>query len=1044
MSFGESDVEDAAIEWLKDLGYAYTPGPILAPDGASPERASYASVILKGRLRSALARINPHLPGDALDEVARTVLRLDSPAVEENNLAFHRLLAKGVEVQVSREDGVRGDIGCLVDFDSPDKNDWLVVNQFTVIDGKQNKRPDVIVFLNGLPVAVLELKNPQAEQATLASAWNQLQTYKNKIPALFNTNEVLVISDGSKARVGSLTAGFSRFGPWRTVDGAEPDAGQPELQVLLEGLFEKRRFLEYLKHFVIWETDDGYIKKIAGYHQFHAVRRAVQATVAASRPDGDRRIGVVWHTQGSGKSVSMAFFAGKIIVEPAMENPTLVIVTDRNDLDDQLFGQFCAAKDLIPLPEQAESREHLRELLSVPSGGVIFTTMQKFGLSPEEMTLGKSFPVLSDRRNIVVIADEAHRTQYQFGRHVDSATGRVSVGLARNLRDALPRASFIGFTGTPIEAEDRSTREVFGEDVHTYTMSEAVEDGAVVPIHYEARLAKIGLKDDDLPSIDEEFEEVTEGEEETARHKLKTKWARLEAMVGTRKRLALLADDIIAHYERRCEMLPGKAMIVCMSRRICVDLYRQIVKKRPEWHSDDDKEGRIKVVMTGSSSDPQKFQPHIRSKAGRKAIEKRFKADKPDAKGETKPLDLVIVRDMWLTGFDVPAAHTLYLDKPIRGHNLMQAIARVNRVFKDKPAGLVVDYLGLAEQLRKAVERYGGEDEDANAGGDVARLALPVFVEKFQVVKDMFHGHDYTGFFSDKPTERVTALTTSANFICGLPDNGKDRFLKAMTELNKAAALCLHLEEAQPHRDELSFFQTVQRNIAKYTVTGSGENPEHLDAAIRQIVSSAITSDGVIDIFDKAGIERPDISILSDEFLASVQASPNRNLQIELLRKLLNDAIKTHQRRNVVQSRRFSELLQRTILKYQNRTLEAAEVILELIKLAEDLRDAPKRGDALGLSEDELAFYDALAAHGGVREVMGDEVLSKIAHDLVEAIRASVTVDWTQKESVRARMRSKVKWLLRKHRYPPDKRQAAVDTVIEQAEHVCRDWANAA
>jgi type I restriction enzyme, R subunit len=1040
MSGFESVVEEAAIEWLQDLGWTYIHGPTLAPDGSAPERATYRDVILGDRFRRALRRINDHLPADAIDEVARRVLRLDSPSLEENNHAFHRMVRTGIELQVKRNGELRGDIAWLFDYADPDKNDWLVVNQLTVIDGNNNRRPDLVLYVNGLPLAVVELKNPDDPNATIEGAWNQLQLYKDQIPALFRANEVLVISDGTEARIGSLTAGFERFGPWRSVDGETlaPDA-TPKLQVLLEGLFERRRFLDYLYHFILWETDDGYIKKIAGYHQFYAVNKAVRATLRATAERGDRRIGVVWHTQGSGKSISMVFFAGRAILDEDLENPTLVVLTDRNDLDGQLFAQFCAAKDLIPNPKQAESREHLRELLNVVSGGVVFTTIQKFGLSDEERTLGDAFPVLSRRRNILVIADEAHRSQYGFDSRIDATTGQVTYGLARNLRDALPNASFIGFTGTPIEFDDKSTPAVFGDYVDTYTIRQAVDDGATVPIYYEARLARIQLPEEEKPRLDEEFDEVTEDEEEPTRQKLKTTWARLEAVVGTKKRLRLVAEDIVDHWERRLEIIDGKALIVCMSRRICVDLYRELVRIRPGWDSDKDEEGAIKVVMTGSASDPVAFHPHVRGKARQKEIEKRFKD--PD-----DPLKIVIVRDMWLTGFDVPSAHTLYVDKPMKGHGLLQAIARVNRRFKDKPSGLVVDYLGLADQLRKAISRYSGGEGDKP--GVPVELALAVLQERFEVVQAMFHGFDYSGYFSTKATDRLAALAGGVDHVCGLeegdPDKAKKRYVEAMTALNKAAGIALHLEGARHLRDEIGYFQAVQRNIQKYTVGGSGKTDAELNAAIQQIVSGAIASVGVLDVFGAAGLQRPDISVLSDEFLETVRTSEHKNLQLELLKKLINDEIRTQTRRNVIQARKFSEMLERTLLAYQNRTLEAAQVIAELIELAKTMRDSPKRGDALGLTEDELAFYDALVDHGGVKELMGDKVLAAIAHDLVEAIRRSVTIDWTQKEAVRADMRRKVKRLLRKHGYPPDKREEAVITVLEQAEQVCRDWAGAA
>ncbi len=1040
MSFVEDDVEQAAIEWLQDLGWTYIHGPVIAPDGEACERANYGTVILEGRFRDALQRINDHLPASAIDEVARKVLRLDSPSLDENNNAFCSMVRGGIDVQVKRANGVRGDIAWLFDHEDIDKNDWLVVNQLTIIDGQDNRRPDLVLYVNGLPVAVVELKRPTDLNATVEGAWNQLQLYKEQIPKLFDTNEILVVSDGTEARVGSLTAGYERFGPWRTIDGetVAPDA-MPKLQVLLEGLFEKRRFLDYIHHFVLCENDDGFVKKIAGYHQFHAVNKAVAATLRASGEQGNKRIGVVWHTQGSGKSISMCFFAGKIILEPEMQNPTLVMITDRNDLDGQLFGQFCAAKDLIPNPKQAENREHLRELLNVASGGVVFSTIQKFGLSEEERSLGDSFPVLSNRRNIVVIADEAHRSQYGFDARIDPKTGQMTYGLARNLRDALPNASFIGFSGTPIEFDDKSTPAVFGDYIDTYTIRQAVDDGATVPIFYEARLARISLAEEEKPKVDEQFEELTEDEEESSREKLKGTWAKLEAVVGTKKRLKLVAEDIVDHFGRRLEIVDGKAMIVCMSRRICVDLYRELTRLRPEWHGEDDDSGEIKVIMTGSGDDPIAFHPHVRGKLRQKTIEKRFKDPNDN-------LRIVIVRDMWLTGFDVPCAHTLYVDKPMKGHGLLQAIARVNRKFKDKPSGLVVDYLGLADQLRKAISHYGGGEGERP--GVPIELALPVLQEKVEVVRSMFHGFDYSDFFGSKASTRLTALSGGVDHICGLepgdPDAGKKRYLEAMSSLNKAAGICQHHEAARPWRDEISFFQAVQRNIQKYTVGGSGKSNTELNAAIKQIVSGAVSTEGVMDVFGAAGLRRPDISILSNEFLETVKKSEHKNLQLELLKKLINDEIRTQGDRNVVQARKFSEMLERTLLRYQNRTIEAAQVIMELIELAKVMRDAPKRGDALGLTEDELAFYDALVDHGDVKNLMGDAVLAAIAHDLVEAIRRSVTIDWTQKEAVRADMRRKVKRLLRKHGYPPDKRAEAIVTVIEQAERVAKDWARAA
>ncbi len=1015
----ESVVEEAAIEWFQSLGYDYITGPTIAPDGEAPERPDYKTTLLEGRFRAALAKINPKLPAEALDDVARKILLAHSPSLDDSNVAFHRHLIHGIDVSVRRGDDVRGDLAWIVDFENPDNNDWLVVNQLTVHGPKHNRRPDIVVYLNGLPIAVVELKNPNDQNATLRSAWRQLQTYREQIPDLFRTNEILVVSDGTDAKIGSLTAGFERFGPWRTVDGTAvaPDA-TPKLEVAIAGIFEKRRLLDYLQHFILCEVDEKLVKKIAGYHQYWAVNKAVQSTVRAATTKGDQRVGVVWHTQGSGKSISMVFYAGKVIRQPELQNPTLVVLTDRNDLDGQLFAQFASSQDLLRTkPEQAESREHLRELLQVASGGIVFSTLQKFGTAK-----GEQMPELSNRSNIVVIADEAHRSHYAFVQ-----------GLARNLHDALPRAAFLGFTGTPIEADDKSTPAVFGNYIDAYTVSQAVEDGATVPIYYEARLAKIELADDQKPKVDEEFDEVTEGEEETTRDRLRTNWAKLEKIVGSEARVRLIAKDLVEHWERRKEILSGKAIIVCMSRRICVDLYREIVALRPEWHSDEDGAGAIKIVMTGAATDPAEFQPHVHNKVGQKVIEKRFK--NPDDQ-----LELVIVRDMWLTGFDVPCAHTLYLDKPTQGHSLMQAIARVNRVFRDKPSGLVVDYLGLAEQLRKAVGTYDGKRERA---GVPVEEALAVLIEKFGVVQTMFHGHDYQGYFATKASERLAALSAAANFVLGL-DDGKRRYLDSMAALNKAAGLALHLEGARQFRDEVGLFQAIESNIKKYAIGGSGKDSEELNAAIRQIVSGAIASEGVVDVFGAAGLKKTDISILSDEFLETVKNSPHRNLQIELLKKLLADEIKAQTRKNIVQAKKFSELLEKTLLAYQNRTLEAAQVIAELIAMAKEFRDAPKRHAELGLTEDELAFYDALAGHGDVRTVMGDKVLAAIAHDLVKTIRNSVTIDWTEREAVRAKMRSKVKRLLRRHGYPPDKQLAAVSHVIEQAEVLCRDWGGSA
>jgi len=1017
-AMAESVVESAALEWFEALGYTTLNGPDIAPDELLAERASYADVILIGRLRSALERINPNLPVEAVEEVARKVLRTESPSLYENNHRFHELLVNGVDYEYRRADGSMGTgLANVIDFEDPANNDWLAVNQFTVVEDRRNRRPDVAIFLNGLPLAVIELKNPEDETATIRAAFNQLQTYKQEIPSLFHTNEVLVVSDGVAARAGTLTSNWEWFMPWRTIEGREvAPKGSLELEVLLKGIFEKRRFLDLLRDFIVFEVDGAKInKKMAGYHQFHAVNKAVERTLEASAAKGDRRIGVIWHTQGSGKSLTMAFYAGKIIRHSKMENPTIVVLTDRNDLDDQLHGKFALCHELLRQdPVQAESREALRLLLNVSSGGVVFTTIQKFMPEP-----GEDYPCLSPRRNIVVIADEAHRSQYDF---ID--------GFARHMRDALPNASFVGFTGTPIETGDRNTPAVFGDYIDIYDIQRAVEDGSTVRIYYEGRLAKIELKEEEKPKIDPEFEEVTEGEEEATKEKLKTKWAQLEAMVGTEKRLSLVAQDIVNHFENRLAVMDGKGMIVCMSRRICVDLYNAIARLRPAWHSDDDDRGFLKVVMTGSASDKPEWQPHIRNKPRRAALAERFKSPED-------PFKLVLVRDMWLTGFDAPSLHTMYVDKPMRGHGLMQAIARVNRVFKDKPGGLIVDYLGLAAELKKALADYTEGDREET--GIDQEEAVAVLLEKYEIIKAMFHGFDYSKFIMGAPQARLAVIPAAQEFILGQED-GKNRYIKAVSALSNAFALSVPNERALAIRDEVGFFQVVRAVLAKTTTEGA-RSPEDLDTAIRQIVSRAVASDKVIDIFAAAGLKSPDISILSDEFLEEVRGLPHKNLALELLRKLLNDEIRTRSRKNLIEARSFADMLEKAIRQYQNRSLEAAQVIAELIELAKKMREAHKRGDGLGLTEEELAFYDALEVNDSAVKILGDETLRAIARELVETVRRNTSIDWTVKENVRAKLRTMVKRILRKYGYPPDKQEKATLTVLEQAEVLCKDWA---
>ena len=1039
----ESSVEAVALDWLAALGWAVAHGPDIAPDTPAVERADYSTVILTNRLRSALARLNPELPDEALEDALRRLTRPAGATLEARNRDFHRWLVAGVPLEYVDPDGqVRGAQVRVLDFDEPDGNDWLAVNQFTVVENRRERRPDIVLFVNGLPLAVIELKNPADENATIRTAFQQLQTYKAEIPSLFTFNAALIVSDGLEARIGTLTAGWEWFKPWRTIAGeALADRSLPQLQVLIEGVFHRRRLLALVRDFIVFEDDGSgaLVKKMAGYHQFHAVQTAVGETLRAAalrqadahsdpqgcdasgrRPGGargDRRIGVVWHTQGSGKSLTMAFYAGRIMRDLAMENPTVAMLTDRNDLDDQLFSTFSRCADLLGLPPaQAKSRADLRAKLAVASGGVVFTTIQKF--FPEEQ--GDRHPLLSSRRNVVVIADEAHRSQYDF---ID--------GYARHMRDALPNASFIGFTGTPIELADASTRAVFGDHISVYDIQRAVEDGATVPIYYESRLAKLALDETEKPTIDAGFEDVTEGEEVDRREKLKTKWAQLEAIVGAEKRVALVARDIVEHFESRQEVMDGKAMVVCMSRRICIDLYRELVRLRPEWRDKNDHSGALKVVMTGTAFDPPDWQAHIGNKARRETLAKRFR-DPAD------PLRIVLVRDMWLTGFDAPSLHTMYVDKPMRGHGLMQAIARVNRVFRDKPGGLVVDYLGLAHELKRALATYtesGGTGETALDKEQAVRVML----EKYEVCCGLFHGFDRSAWTNGSPAARLQLLPAALEHVLAQED-GKARCLKAVRELSQAFALAVPHRETVRIRDDMSLFQHVRVALSKRTGPDA-RSDEELDHAVRQIVSRAVAPDGVLDIFAAAGLKTPDVSVLSEDFLGEVRGMRRRNLAVELLEKLLKGELATRRRKNVVQARSFAEMLEQTIRRYQNRAVEAAQVIEELIGLARELREANARGEALGLSEDELAFYDALGVNDSAVQVLGDETLRGIARELVETVRGNVTIDWTLRENVRAKLRVLVKRVLRKHGYPPDKQESATRTVLEQAEALSAGWA---
>lgn len=1028
----EDHIEQIIIQEFIELGYQYINGTDISPDGSMPER-EYNEVVLKNRLQEAIAKLNPTIPYEAQEEALRKVLRSDSPELFQNNYQFHKYLTEGVDVEYRKTDRIAGDKVWLIDYENPSNNEFLVINQFTVIEGNTNKRPDVILFVNGLPLVVIELKNAADENANVNAAFNQLQTYKQAIPSLFQYNALLIASDGWDALYGSLTSPKQFFVPWKSIDGQlVADETIPQMEVMAKGMLNKEVLPDLIRHFTIFHQNKEKITKIVPrYHQYFAVNKAVEATRKATAENGDQRAGVIWHTQGSGKSLSMAFYAGKLVL--ALNNPTLVILTDRNDLDDQLFDTFSLSQDILrQTPVQAENRDHLKNLLSVSSGGIVFTTIQKFLPEIEEkIDLGNGkfknikgqFEELSDRRNIVVIADEAHRSQYDF---MD--------GFAKHMRDALPNASFIGFTGTPIENTDKNTQAVFGDYIDVYDIQQAVEDGATVRIFYENRLAKINLKEEEKPRVDAEFEELTESEELTDQQKLKAKWARLEAIVGNQHRLSLIAADIVKHFEERNTILDGKAMIVCMSRRICVDLYDEIIKIRPDWHSDDDAEGTIKVVMTGSSSDPLNFQPHVRNKPKRKALGERLKDPKDSLK-------LAIVRDMWLTGFDAPSMHTLYIDKPMKGHNLMQAIARVNRVYKDKEGGLVVDYIGIATDLKKALSVYtesGGKGKPAFDQEEAAS----VMMSKYEIVAQMFEeqptdksqpkGFDYKSFFGLTPKEKLYFPIQAANYILGLED-GKARYTNSVTALSKSFAISVPHPYTSDIRDEVGLFQAIKARIVKVTQSSKTKSDEEIETAIKQILSDAVVADEVVDIFDAAGIKKPDISILSDEFLAEVKGMQHKNLALELLKKLLNDEIKTRQKTNIVQSKKFSEMIENAVRNYQNNLITSAQVIEELINLAKEIKEADRKGEDLGLDFREFAFYSALEVNDSAVSLLGDDVLRHIARELVDTVRKNTSIDWTVRENVQAKMRIAVKKILRKHGYPPDMEAKATETVIEQA-----------
>ncbi|ROH86154.1 type I restriction endonuclease subunit R [Pseudomethylobacillus aquaticus] len=1049
----EDQLEQETLAWLQAQGYQHRYGPDIAPDGEQPERSDYRQVLLPFRLREAVQRLNPHIPTAAREDAIKQVLDLGIPALLSANRHFHKLLVGGVPVQYQQEGETRGDLVRLMDWAEPARNEWLAINQFSIKGPHHTRRPDIILFVNGLPLVLLELKNPADENADIWKAYEQLQTYKEQIPDVFHYNALLVISDGSEARLGSLSANAERFMQWRTIDGVTLDPlGQfNELETLVQGLLAPVTLLDYLRFFVLFEDDGTLVKKVAGYHQFHAVRAAIQQVVAASRADGDAKVrgkgGVVWHTQGSGKSITMTCFAARVMQEAAMQNPTIVVITDRNDLDGQLFGVFSLAQDLLrEQPVQIETRQDLRDkLTNRPSGGILFATIQKFMPGADE----DSFPMLSDRHNIVVIADEAHRTQYGFEAKLKTLKApapaanqtqtlkaaqpdaeyqtRFQVGYAQHLRDALPNATFVAFTGTPVSSEDRDTRAVFGNYIHVYDMQQAKEDGATVAIYFESRLARLSLNQAELPQLDEEVDELAEDEEESQQSRLKSKWAALEKVVGAEPRVASVAADMVAHFEQRNHAQTGKAMVVAMSREICVHLYNEIIRLRPDWHDADPEKGAIKIVMTGSASDKALLRPHIYSAQVKKRLEKRFK-DPAD------PLQMVIVRDMWLTGFDAPCVHTLYVDKPMKGHNLMQAIARVNRVFKDKQGGLVVDYIGIANELKSALKEYTASQGRGRPTVDVAE-AYAVLEEKLDVLRSLLHGYDY----SDFTTVGHKRLAGAANHVLGQRD-GKKRFADTALGMSKAFSLCCTLDEAKARRDEVAFMQAVKVILTKRDISQQKRTDEVRELAIRQIIGSAVVSEDVVDVFQAVGLDKPNIGILDDAFLAEVRNLPERNLAIELLERLLQGEIKSKFNSNVVQEKKFSELLANVIKRYQNRAIETAQVIEELIDMAKKFRTAANRGVELGLSEDELRFYDALADNESAVRELTDETLKKIAHELTENLRQNLSVDWSARESVRARLRLMVKRILRKYKYPPDQQENAITLVLQQAEALGEAW----
>ena len=1056
LNFTEEYLEEAAIEILQELGYTYVFGPDISCDGEYPERKDYREVILEERVRDALFRINRDLPREALDEAFRQIITFNSPMLEENNRYFHNILVEGIEVSYQDKGHIRTKRAYIVDFENPDNNDFLVTNQFTIIEHEE-RRPDLVIFVNGIPLVVIELKSASDENVGIEEAYNQIQTYKRDIPSLFNYNGFCILSDGLNAKAGTITSNEERFMNWRSIDGENIEPlSTPQYEVLFKGMLSKDRLLDIIQNFILFheskeeEKDiDGnrigdkktIIKILAAYHQYFAVKKAISKTKEATSENGDRKIGVVWHTQGSGKSLSMVFYTGVLVKE--LNNPTIVVITDRNDLDDQLFETFSKSEDILrQRPLQADVRKlteaqkaqqlssnsreinGLYDLLNErQSGGIIFTTIQKF--TPEEGDM----PVLTDRKNVIIIADEAHRSQYGLRAKVDTDTGDVKYGYAKYLRDALPNASFIGFTGTPIEFDDKSTPAVFGNYIDIYDMTRAVEDEATVKIYYENRIIKLETDEEELEKIDDEFEEVMEGQEEFEREKNKAKWSRLEAVVGSPNRIKKLAEDIVEHYEEKSKAIDGKAMIVCMSRRICVDLYDEIVKLRPDWHSDDLDKGKIKVVMTGSAADNERIQKHVGGKVRRDTLARRMKDNKDELK-------IVIVRDMWLTGFDVPSMHTMYIDKPMKGHNLMQAIARVNRVFKDKDGGVIVDYIGILESLKRALKQYTDSDKK-NTGIDTS-VAINIMLEKLEILQGIMHGYDYSEYMGDSQVKRIRAITGGMDFILGKPEEDQKEFKQLAVELAKAHALCAATDEGKSKSLEVSYFKAVKASLSKLQERGKPrKSKREIEARVSQMLERSIISEEVIDVFDAMGLKRPDVSILSEEFLEEVREIKHKNLAVEMLKKLLEGNIKTMERRNLVKSEKFSEKLRKALNKYRNQAITNAEVIEELIRMAHEMKESNEEERKLGLNEDEIAFYYALTADDAVKQFMDDEILKKIAQELTQAIRNNITIDWSIRRSAQAGMRRIIKRLLAKYDYPPEEAKNALKVVMKQAEKMC-------